>query len=247
MKTKRNAAFAAIAGCCLLSGGCATAERWENRWGPGELISAKEAEKSVKAYEVYMEYFIRRAYVIDERPLIPDKPRVVHAAMGFIDEKCDVYLDNLLVADKGSSGLQALLTLAGTTTTAIVSVLDASSSTFEALVLGFGFTSSAIKIASHSYLFGVGATVVRAHVVKTRLAYRTDNLTAINAVTTDPEIDYVIRDYMSLCFPATIEAHFTKLIVTADAHVGNDGEMKVVTPPALAEEIEAEVAPKKIQ
>jgi hypothetical protein len=80
------------------------------------------------------------------------------AGFNYIDEACDVYIDELFKWIRRKNRLRDIFTLATSTSTAVLTAADAGKEALLYVTQALGFTSGVISITADSYLYRVGPT-----------------------------------------------------------------------------------------
>lgn len=128
---------------------------------------------------------------------------LVQAGMNDIDLRCDGYLSWL--HDKRSSREPILKELAvlGGAAAAILKITGAGATPIALTAIAFGLSADSFTNADLRILNGVDYTTVQSVVRDNRTQFRIKNLDLV--IDNRPAAIYVLRNYLSLCVPASIE------------------------------------------
>lgn len=207
-----------IVACCvtfaLLLGGCDTTESRYLRYGIGTDLYWDGLPAATELQDTYLANICAQAVSPTARSVTAGscdglilKPRdwglLVQAGMNDIDLRCDGYLSWL--HDKRSSREPILKQLAamGGATAAILKATDAGATPLALAGIAFGLAADTFTNVDLRLLNGVDYTTVQSVVRGNRAEFRRNNLDIV--IDNRPAAIYVLRNYLSLCVPASIE------------------------------------------
>lgn len=220
--------FAAVSALAIGLSGCAGLSAFRNRYGPDPVLVATSIEEANANTERVILALEGRAGVGHLPPVDPRWQLVTEAGANYIDEVCDAYLRDLFIFNREINRTKDLITLVGTTTTAIMGFADASKTAIEIATSAFGFGASATSIIGNSYLYRVDPGVIKGIVEKSQKAYRVDYLQdPSSAIGTRPGMYAALHGYLALCLPQTIDRQINEYLANAGAKPSNPGEKPV--------------------
>lgn len=221
-----------LAVAVILQGCSATSDfqrRYADRWGPDPSIPDSDVKTVLERQTGVM----REIVTLSQVPVNPGRNilwyQVARFGMNYVDEKCDVYMNDLFILNRERDRNDSLLKSASTTTNNIVgATLSAASAKIPLLAIAnaFGLLLSVNDAATKTYLFEQQIPGIVADKVTTaRLLYRQrldDNQRSGAALVDDEAAAYqVIRSYLNLCLPQTIEGEFLKSYIAGTPVVVN--------------------------
>lgn len=206
--------------------GCAAAEGFGNRYGPDPAMPVRQIEASVDHQVDIMAKLKSAASCPAEMVHSPDcNYATTLVGFNFVDEQCDAYLHELFALDKERERAKDAVVAAGTLTSAILGVSNASKATMVIAAQAFGLSASYIDVFADSYLYKTDTGVIYSVVEKLQTEYRKgayeDFKNNRNLYATDPQVYGSIRGYLRLCMPPTIQSKITTAIASAKAVQGS--------------------------
>jgi hypothetical protein len=213
-------AFVCASGCLWLAG-CADVQddfrrRFTDRYGPDPVMQYADVSATVARHQQIMAAFKMN----DARGWYD----AAEAGMNYVDEKCDNYMRDLFIINRDHGRIDGILKVLDTTSNAALGVTGASKASMAILAQSFGLAEGVNDSVLKSYLFEQVPGVVADKVKAARVAYR-DQIEGggrDDAYTPD-EAFKVVRNYLELCMPQTIEGKFLDTYVKS---------APVVTPPS---------------
>ena len=196
----RKSAILASVGLALLTGCNPMAERRYVNEGAGvDLYSANSEEQAV-LLDAYTTYLCRQM----GEPCMPGSMTFVIAGMNDIDQRCDGYLTWLDGKRRDREPILAQIAAVGAAVHAVMTVTGSSPTSLEILSSAFGLASATYSNWNSRLLISANQSTVQEVVYTGQGDYRlkikdwpvTDRPTAI----------YLLRNYLRLCMPTTIEA-----------------------------------------
>jgi hypothetical protein len=204
-KTPR--ALACGFGCFLLAN-CA---EFADRYGPDPVLQEVEVSDTVRRHSDIINTFY------DASGIPPTWFGAAEVGMNYVDEKCDTYMRDLFIINRRKGRIDSILKAMDKSSNAVGTAASASKLALLALGQSFGLAEAINDSVLQSYLFeqipGVVADKVRAG----RMAYRSEIEKPENrkTVITQPIAFKVVRNYLSLCMPQTIEGKFLDTYVSS--------------------------------
>ena len=207
-----------VAGCvamALLVSGCDPARDFRyTREGIGAGLYWDGLPAATQLQDVYLAYMCAQAISPTARSLdvascdglnlaSRDWGLLVQAGMNDIDLRCDNYLSWL--HDKRSSREPILKELAvlGGAAAAILRATEVSATPIALTAIAFGIAAESFANYDLRILSGVDYTTVQSVVRGNRTQFRANNLRLV--IDNRPAAIYVLRNYLSICLPASIE------------------------------------------
>jgi hypothetical protein len=207
-----------VASCfalALLTGGCDPARDFRyTREGIGTDLYWDGLPAATQLQDIYLANMCAQAISPTARSLDPlscdglnlasrDWGLLVQAGMNDIDLRCDSYLSWL--HDKKSSREPILKELAvlGGAAAAILRATDVGATPIALTAIAFGIAAESFTNYDLRILSGVDYTTVQSVVRGNRTQFRSNNLRLV--IDNRPAAIYVLRNYLSICLPASIE------------------------------------------
>jgi hypothetical protein len=196
-------------------GGCQ--QRWANRYGPNPAVASADVKEVAERHTLILDYLATAAIggsapsaSISTVVYSQDWYEVALYGFNFVDEKCDAYLWNLFILERERGRIKNGLTLLDKTTNAILTAADASQLSISVVAQAFGFGQGITDIVAGSYLFSITPSIISQNVKDAQFAYRTEAARNSGAITSRATAYGLIRGYLALCFPHSIEARIER-------------------------------------
>jgi hypothetical protein len=142
---------------------------------------------------------------------------LVEAGFNYIDDRCAEYFSDLFRLNRRREAIKSALSASGQTTSAILSVTDASTLTMAVVAQAFGLSSSLTDIVAGTYLYQLPPSETYEFVKKMLRAHRDGVAAQWQRVTDGNKAYNLIQEHLSLCLPVTIEARLVEHITKAVA------------------------------
>jgi len=213
-----------VAGCvalALLVGGCDSLDSRYQRYGIGTDLYWDGLPAATQLQDAYLAYICSQAISSTARSADAaicdgltlgsrDWGLLVQAGMNDIDLRCDGYLAWL--HDKRASREPILKQLAalGGATAAILRATDVGATPIALAGIAFGLAAETFTNIDLRLLNGVDYTTVQSVVRDNRTQFRTNNLNLV--IDNRPAAIYVLRNYLSICMPSSIEMSINNTI-----------------------------------
>lgn len=218
------AAHASI-GLALVLGGCAQNMLLPNQMTP-DIVTSSTAQRAEGPARYFGAMCLRAGVSTFE--VAQDEPRcdiedvsveekwlsVVAAALNDIDERCDTYLHALDQARRDRTAFRRKLLSVSSATNIIVSQTQSNGAKALAIVEeAFGFVTGTMNNYYSRLILETDKSSVETLVRKLRNAYRAKfDLVTRGMIYGFPGSFYVVKGYLRLCLPATIEAEINSTI-----------------------------------
>lgn len=213
-----------VAGCvalALLTGACDSIDSRYQRYGIGTDLYWDGLPAATQLQDAYLAHICAQAispgarsadvaicdgFVLGSR----DWGLLVQAGMNDIDLRCDGYLAWL--HDKRASREPILKQLAamGGATAAILRATDVGATPIALAGIAFGLAAETFTNVDLRLLSGVDYTTVQSVVRDNRTQFRINNLNLV--IDNRPAAIYVLRNYLSICMPSSIEMSINNTI-----------------------------------
>lgn len=221
-RAMRTSIVAWCIGLALLVGGCdLTADYRYTRYGIGTDLYWDGFPTAVQLQDIYLSNICAQAITTSAKSIDPavcgalsltprDWGLLVQEGMNDIDVRCDAYLTWL--HDKKSSREPFLKELAvlGGATAAILKATEVGATPIALTAIAFGLAADTFTNADRRLLNGVDYTTVNSVVRGNRTEFRANNLNLV--IDNRPAAVYVLRNYLSICAPASIEMSINNTI-----------------------------------
>ena len=149
------------------------------------------------------------------------------AGMNDIDQRCDAYLDWLDAQRRDRTPVLAQIAAMGAATSGIMGAAGAGAQAIAIVATAFGLAGTSYANWNSRLLLDVDHSTVQAVVYGRQNNIRTDNASLIRAVSDRPGAIYLLRQYLRLCMPITIE---TQINTTATLVAQNAPESAIKAP-----------------
>ena len=210
------------AGLALLLGGCDPARDFRyTREGIGVGLYWDGLPAATELQDVYLAHICAQAVSPTTRSISVatceglnlasrDWGLLVQAGMNDIDLRCDAYLSWL--HDKRTSREPILRELAvlGGAAAAILKITEVGATPIALTAIAFGIAADSFTNYDLRILSGVDYTTVQSVVRGNRTQFRAKNLSLV--IDNRPAAIYVLRNYLSICLPASIEMSINNTI-----------------------------------
>jgi hypothetical protein len=212
-----------VAACVALAllGGCDSIESRYQRYGIGTDLYWDGLPAATQLQDTYLAYICAQAISPTARSADAaicdgltlgsrDWGLLVQAGMNDIDLRCDGYLAWL--HDKRASREPILKQLAalGGATAAILRATDVGATPIALAGIAFGLAAETFTNIDLRLLNGVDYTTVQSVVRDNRTQFRANNLNLV--IDNRPAAIYVLRNYLSICMPSSIEMSINNTI-----------------------------------
>jgi hypothetical protein len=179
--------------------------------GVGNNLYTPSTQQQVALQQAYTSVICQQAnlYCHDHYPTETEWRIFVLAGMNDIDRRCDEYLSWLYTRKKRKEPVLKQLTDTSKAITAILTATD-SKGALPIIAAIFGFASDTF-INFHSILLEVNHSTVQALVLGNQNKFR-QSLNGVQ-ITSHPYAMYILRNYLRLCLPFTIETQINNNIV----------------------------------
>lgn len=148
----------------------------------------------------------------------------IRAGMNDIDRRCDAYLTWLDSQRRNRPAVLEQIAATGTTTNGILGLTGVGTKAMALVAAAFGLAGATYGNWNSRLLLEVDHSTVQGLVYRRQEQFRQDNSSAITNVSDRPTALYLLRGYLRLCMPMTIETDINSTITLAQ----NDAPQSVV-------------------
>lgn len=154
----------------------------------------------------------------------PHWSKIVEAGFGFVDEQCEQYIDALFWYNRFRNTTSKQLSITGAATASIMGIVDSSAKAIAVTAAAFGLSSASFDNLTANVLFELEPSGVKSLVDRSKATYRSAlgqrvDATTKNVARNRPEAMSLIRGYLSLCLPASIETQVNNAVAATDFEV----------------------------
>ncbi|MET3613355.1 hypothetical protein ABID16_001660 [Rhizobium aquaticum] len=136
----------------------------------------------------------------------------IRAGMNDIDRRCDAYLTWLDTQRRNRPAVLEQISATGTTTNGILGLTGAGTKAMALVAAAFGLAGATYGNWNSRLLLEVDHSTVQGLVYRRQEQFRQDNSIAITNVSDRPTALYLLRGYLRLCMPMTIETDINSTI-----------------------------------
>jgi hypothetical protein len=144
---------------------------------------------------------------------------VVSAGYSYVDEACNSYIRALYDLDRDRDQIVSGLVLADKATSAVLGVTGASTKAIQIVAQAFGLATGGTNVFVNRYLFKVEPAIVFLTLDKMRDSFRAGVAKYSDSIRSPGQAMVVLRKYLLLCQPASIEAVINQYVAVAEAEV----------------------------
>jgi hypothetical protein len=204
----------------VFAAGCVDSDRLRLLSGPGVDINAIDLQNYRVNQDVVVQNLMALAGYAPESP-IGDWTPVVDAGIGFVNQRCEAYLDAIFWFNRYKSTTANEISLLGAGTASALGIVQASARDIALVALAFGITAQTVEVLSSSILYKIDPAAVKSLVDASQAIY----LQSIKDIryTSRSKAVLAIQGYLNLCLPATLEAQVMAAV--------NKTTFTVVVPP----------------
>jgi hypothetical protein len=196
-----------VAGCvglAMLVSGCTPAERRYANEGAGVNLYTTDSAAQVELLREYIAYVCQQ--VGADQPCVGNWTTFVQAGMNDIDQRCDGFLTWLDARRRDKEPVLAEMAAITAATHSIMTVTGASPKSLDILTAAFGLASATYTNWNSRLLVSVNQSTVQEVVYGSQGQFR--EKIRDYRVPDQPAAIYLLRNYLRLCMPITIEATF---------------------------------------
>lgn len=193
-------------GIALATAGCdPVTDRKHFREGAGITLYADNGKAETQLQNQYIAYICEQAGVAVDTCGSGDTARLfVEAGMNDIDQRCDAYLTWLDMKRRDREPILRSLTQIGTATHTIMAASGAGTDSLEIVTAALGLASGLYSNWNSRLLLSVNQSTVQTLVYSRQWQFR--DAIKNERVTGRPRAIYLLRNYLRICMPTTIEA-----------------------------------------
>jgi hypothetical protein len=211
------------AGLAILTAGCGPLDRAYIREGIGTELGSAELPEVTRLQDVYVGEICRQAglrvsrqgelLLCDEASIRPSEwATVVQAGMNDIDRRCDAYLGWLDNQRRWREPVLKQINITAATTAAILGLTGVGPTPIAIVGAAFGFAQDTFTNYNTRLITEVNHAVVQSVVLGNQNEFRVK--LAPVPVNNRPAAIYLLRNYLRICTPFSIEMSITDTITT---------------------------------
>jgi hypothetical protein len=160
----------------------------------------------------------------------PSWDKIISAGLQYSDVRCSNYIESLYWVNKHIKADVKDVNAAGTLATGLMGIAKAAASEIAAVAVLFGYAESSISNSGSRILFELEPSAIRSLIEGSQKAFRGALLTGYN----DQSGAFsVIREYVALCLPSTIEAEINNAAKNA-VQTASSGNPETGEPPKVS-------------
>jgi len=157
----------------------------------------------------------------------PSWDQVIQAGIQYSDSRCDAYIGALYRVNKDLKADVQKLNSVGTATAALMGITKSAATEIAAAAVLFGYAEESINISGSRILFEMDPASIRSLVKGSQTAFKS----ALEPNYQDRTGAFtVIREYITLCLPSTIEAEINNAAKNAVQIASSGNPAKGVAP-----------------
>ena len=215
----------ALAGClgALATSACAPVSEQYFREGVGVTLNSGQLPQTTQLQDEYVYYICRQAGGFKEETAAgpsctgADWTTFTVAGMNDIDQRCDAYLDWLDAQRRDRTPVLAQIAAMGAATSGIMGVAGAGTQAIAIVATAFGLAGQSYANWNSRLLLDVDHSTVQALVYRRQQQYRQSIYNI--AVPSRASAVYLLRGYLRLCMPITIETDINNTVTLAQSGV----------------------------
>jgi hypothetical protein len=210
----------ALAGClgALVTSGCASVSEQYFREGVGVTLNSGQLAQATQVQDEYVYNICRQGGGSNVETAVGPSCDVSNwtaftvAGMNDIDQRCDAYLDWLDAQRRDRTPVLAQIAAMGAATSGIMGAAGAGAQAIAIVATAFGLAGQSYANWNSRLLLDVDHSTVQAVVYGNQVQYRKDNGGLIGTVPDRPSAIYLLRNYLRLCMPITIETNINNSV-----------------------------------
>jgi hypothetical protein len=234
LRIKSRRSVVAISILALSCGGCSNSDFVYLNQGIGTALSASDLETQSSLLNQYVDLLCQQAGLVPEGILVPCNDAFfspaqwmifVQAGMNDIDRRCDAYLQWLDDKRRWQHPILQEISDVRTATELIMAASGVGVAPIAIVGAAFGLATSTFTNLSSRLVLEVNQSTVQSVVLTSQNKYR---FTLINGdpltvpptpptvIVSRPSAIYVLRSYLRLCLPFTIETQINTTVTAVD-------------------------------
>jgi hypothetical protein len=160
----------------------------------------------------------------------PSWDQIISAGLQYSDARCSDYIESLYWVNKQLKADTRDINAAGTLATGLMGIAESSASEIASVAVLFGYAEGSISNTGSRILFELEPSAIRSLVEGSQKAFRNALLTGYQ----DQSGAFsVIREYITICLPSTIEAEINNAAKNA-VHTAASGNPTTGEPPKVS-------------
>ncbi|MBY5664532.1 hypothetical protein [Rhizobium leguminosarum] len=204
--------------------------------GIGSELSASDIATATKTQNLYFSHLCAQAGAAASCSAIPSIDRtawtmIARQGMNDIDRRCDAYLQWLDDKKRSRAPILSEVRDLNSATVAIVGALDPSNGiALQVLAASFNLITRSIDNYHSRLLLEVDSSTINSVVLRARNDFRVN--TRMAYYDTRPDAEYVLRSYLRLCLPFSIETNINNYTTLAAQGIRVDSQNSINTFPS---------------
>ena len=224
--------FRFMMGCltALATAACSPMSEQYLDGGVGSTLSSSQLAQETERQDEYVYHICRQSGGSETAGAgakgcsISSWTTFITAGMNDIDRRCDAYLTWLDSQRRNRPAVLEQISATNVATSGILSVTGAGTKAMAIVASAFGLAGATYSNWNSRLLLAVDHSTVQALVYRRQEQFRQDNSGAIRSVSDRPTAIYLLRGYLRICMPMTIETDINSTITL----VQNDAPQSVV-------------------
>jgi hypothetical protein len=187
------------------------------REGAGSALNSAQLAQATQLQDQYIYYICRQAgfnadTAVGSSCEVGNWTAFTVAGMNDIDQRCDAYLNWLDAQRRDRTPVLGQIAAMGAAASGIMGVAGAGTAAIAIVATAFGLAGTTYANWNSRLLLDVDHSTVQAVVYKRQVQYRQDNTSAIGSVHDRPTAIYLLRNYLRICMPITIETDINNTV-----------------------------------
>ncbi len=210
MKVLRSVGVVVL--CAGLSG-CAAYENFKYRNGPSPDLSANDLEASLKNQLNVTHKFKEIAGLSPKDSLSGDQYYAATlAGFNYVDAVCDEYMRELIAIERYRDRTNKMLDTTNAGTAAVLGLTSVASPTMAIVAQSFNLSKDLFTVSVNGYLMNSSSKTISSIIIKLQDDYKKKVEQRKDTITSDPALFAVVRGYLRVCLPSTIETKIGEAI-----------------------------------
>ncbi|MCV0424732.1 MAG: hypothetical protein K5905_04625 [Roseibium sp.] len=164
---------------------------------------------------------------------------ITYQGLNDIDRRCDSYLQWLDNKKRSKGPLISQIGTVSAATTSIMNITGATAGAITIAGLAFELLSKSVENYHSRLLLEVDSSTINSIVLNARRKFREQLLTANLEINNKPQTEHILRSYLRLCLPFSIEANINNFSTLGSAGISPSNENIINWTPASAPSIRA--------
>ena len=164
---------------------------------------------------------------------------ITYQGLNDIDRRCDSYLQWLDNKKRSKGPIISQIGTVSATTTSIMNITGATAGAITIAGLAFELLAKSVENYHSRLLLEVDSSTIHAIVLNSRRKFREELLGAKLEINNKPQTEHILRSYLRLCLPFSIEANINNFSTLGSAGIAPDDENIINWTPATGPAIRA--------